>query len=167
MNKLPVHIADAIQDISWAEELKKIAKANNLDSKKTELFEIETILVILGLELPKTYPENLAKIGLNDETVISIATAVEEGVIKPILKTAEEYLKEDTSIQETNEPSPVSIPNVIHNNLPMVEEGETTHTVEPLTNNPPPTTNSVPKTDGIQPTTHYEKGKDPYREPLI
>ena len=88
--KLSPEVAIAIKAIPWAEKIKLIAKNNNLDTEKEELFIIETALVVLGIEPPTKYPLSLAEnVGLNDDVVIKIAKEVDEQIITPILKMLE------------------------------------------------------------------------------
>lgn len=185
IEKLPKSVVEAIKNVPWVERMKKIAKANNLDTKQTEGFETETTLIVLGIESPENYPENLSQnVGLSDDMVISIAKEVNKQIIEPIISAVN---RKKEKIQPINSPAPTPTPS----NLPvlepdfaketlMVKPNETAHPVEPLTGNQQPTTDSEqqiskekkppfqPPEGSVQPAkSAYADGQDPYREPIV
>ncbi len=94
VNKLPSGVLIAIKSISLEEKMKVVAKNNNLNEEQEELFATETTLVILGIESPEKYPDNLAdNVGLDDKTVVKIAKEVDEQILTPILEMVEKNKK--------------------------------------------------------------------------
>jgi len=101
--KLPTEVIEAIRSVPLIEKIKKIARNNKLDKEKSELFTTETVLVVLGMTSPKTYPISLAEnVGLDDNLVIKIAKEVDEQIIKPIVGA----LNKKNSQQETKISTP-------------------------------------------------------------
>ena len=168
--KLPANVVEAIRNVPLIEKMQRIVKSNKLDKKKEGLFINETILVVLGVTSPQTYPKNLTEnVGLNDDTVIKIAKEVDEQIIAPILKIVEK--------KEVKQVKPAFIPKTPAANLPMIEEGEKVHDV-PHVEPPsaqgfggakqpnPPSPKAMEGQEVSLPDYRYEGGKDPYREPL-
>ena len=160
---LPPEVARAIESIPWLEKVKEIAQKHNLDEDETDAFTTETALVVLGVEPPPNYPENLAdQVGLDDDVVVTIATEVDAKVLQPILDAVNNT--QETKEQEPEkekEPSITEGPIVITHetkeealkelsrraeqnaeeskevipspNLPMIEPGEVAHDVASTT----------------------------------
>jgi len=194
LTTLPANIAYAIKSVPWVAKIEEIAKNNNFDADTLESFNIETTLVILGIEPLSNYPENLSRnVGLNDDLVIKVAKEVDEKIMTPITEKIE---GKNISVETKKEP--------ITTSLPMVELGEVVHNVphvetptpvsptpapppspppkpQPI---PPPPTPPSPPQPAAQPATppapttpkvestptpdyRYPSGQDPYREPLV
>ncbi len=164
LNEMPPEITRAIQSVPWIKKAEAIAQSHRLDEEKTESLLTETALVVLGIESPENYPENLAsQVALDNETVIAIAKEVELEIMNPIFE-----MIENNPNQENITPSKPQMDS----NLPMIEEGEVAHDV-PHVESLQPTT-SIPLQDlkpdksetNPAPKYTYQGGQDPYREPL-
>ena len=155
-DRLPVEMVTAINDTPWVEKIKQIAKDNNLDEEKENLFAIETTLLVFGTESPINYPDNLSEnVGLDDDAVIKIAKEVDEKILAPIIQ----ILKEKGFAPET-----------VPSNLPMIEEGEVAHDVAHVEPTIQPARQGLAGSEKEKvnlPDYRYEAGKDPYREPLV
>ena len=155
-DRLPVEMVTAINDTPWVEKIKQIAKDNNLDEEKENLFAIETTLLVFGTESPINYPDNLSEnVGLDDDAVIKIAKEVDEKILAPIIQ----ILKEKGFAPET-----------VPSNLPMIEEGEVAHDVAHVEPTIQPARQDLAGSEKEKvnlPDYRYEAGKDPYREPLV
>ncbi|HEY4528266.1 MAG TPA: hypothetical protein VJJ48_00360, partial [Candidatus Paceibacterota bacterium] len=158
LEKLPPEVATAIRTVPWIEKMEEIARAHKLDEDKTEAFGIETALVIVGVEPPQNYPENLAeKVGLDEDMVVEIAREVDEKILTPILE-----LVKNPKLEEKAEKNSA--------NLPMIEPNEVVHDVKPqetqnkveikIQEEPPVKDKPDPRNE------NYQAGKDPYLEPL-
>lgn len=159
----PPEIKKILVEGHWAAVVKEIAQKNNLSNEQIGFLENETLFILLGMELPSSFSENLkTNIGLEQTKAFEINKEVSEKIFKEI-----EHLL-PTEVE-------VATPELKPENLPMVEKGETAHTVEPLTHNQQPTTDSrpqittntqIPKEEKIPSQNAYVGGQDPYREPL-
>ena len=179
LEKLPPEVATAIRTVPWIEKMEEIARAHKLDEDKTEAFGIETALVIVGVEPPQNYPENLAeKVGLDEDMVVEIAREVDEKILTPILE-----LVKNPKLEEKAEKNSA--------NLPMIEPNEVVHDVKPqeIEQKIEIKVQEKPNTEVVgskqqevgsnveikiadksieKPIPHndeYSGGKDPYREP--
>lgn len=175
LQKLPPELRQALELVPWKVAVKEIALANNLALPQISAFEQETMLVLYGFDDPRNYVDNLAReAGVDENAALALAEAVNEKVFQPISAQAEKLAK-----------------NAIHNDLPMVEKGETAHAVPhdtKLDAMPKPSTNPAPaqpvapagpvklrpssdtpigkKAETKTPDYRYPGGADPYREPL-
>lgn len=129
--KLPVELQAAINTVPWKTSLKEIALANKIALEKQEILERETMFILYGFEKPEDYIGNLMReVEISEETAIAIAEAVEKKIFEEIT------LKTEASPEKMLE----TIPEVIHNSLPVIEPdfaretlavkvGETVHDV--------------------------------------
>lgn len=193
-NKLPPELQKAIEAVPWKSSLKEISLLHHLSPEQAENFERETMFILYGFDDPKSYIDNLKReTKLDEEIIENMAVEVAEKILKPIgekvetskespilitKETKEEALKE-LEARRINAESISSAPQAIHNNLPMVEEGEKVHDV-PSTNSdqmppikvvegtPPSPQVKVPEPGFSAPVPKYgyPEGIDPYREPL-
>ena len=167
-DRLPKELQGALNAVPWKSLVNEISGLKTLSLEQVETIERETMFILYGFENPNDYVANMMREAQIDEpTATAIAGQVDEKILKQIAARIEKPQ------QEPAEEKP-SVPEIIHSNLPMVEEGETVHDVphveQPPTSSPPPTSASAPVATkpGAQtpPTVHYPSGQDPYREPL-
>lgn len=177
--KLPPELRQALEFVPWKQAVKEISLANNLALPQISALEQETMLILYGFDDPKNYIDNLIReVGVDEDIALALAEAVNEKILQPISAQAEKLGK-----------------GAIHNDLPMVEKGETAHAVPhdtKLDAMPKPETNPVPikkpeaaptptgpvklrpssdtpiakKAEVKTPDYRYPGGSDPYREPL-
>ena len=162
---LTPNLLRAIDTVPWKTLVQEIGKVNTLNAEQIVSLEQETMFIIYAFEPPEDYIANMIReIGLSEDVASSIAESVAGKIFDPIM-----------NVIETPDGVKSDVPQVIHNNLPMVEKGEVAHTVphvEPLvpptpsvtTTPPQPQTKPEPKVS--LPDYRYPGGKDPYREPL-
>lgn len=201
--KLPSNLQKALETMPWKASIKEIAVVNKVPIEKVEIVERETMFILYGFESPADYIANLMReVGIDEATATNIANATAEKIFKPISDKATEFEAQGKPAQpvvitkeikqemmqnlaqrvEAARQGGASVkphlPELAPEIHPMVEPGETAHTVEPLTRSQPPTTDNIQKTDDPPQTTDdktqitksatsYESGKDPYREPLL
>ena len=159
-DRLPKELQTALNTVPWKSSVKEIALLNKLSLEQVAIVERETMFILYGFENPEDYIGNMVREAQIDKAT---STAIAEAVNEKIFKVIAEQINK----QPAEKPS---VPNVIHNNLPMVEEGEKTHDVphvESTINNKEPTKEpEKPKLAIPTPDYRYPGGKDPYREPL-
>ncbi len=156
--KLPLGLRQALQVVPWKEAIKDIALANKLSLPQISLFDQETMLILYGFDDPKNYIDNLVKeVGVDENTAVTIAEAVQEKILKPIAAKASKFAESSTSS-----------PSSPSENLPVVEKGEVAHDV-PHVETPASPTQPTEKPKPVIPKTDYRypDGKDPYREPTV
>jgi transcription elongation factor len=148
--KLPPELQQAINAVPWKAAVKEVASSNNLTQEKAEILERETMFILYGFENPDDYIKNMMReVQINEEIAAKIAGEVNEKVFKVI---AEQMDK-------------AQAPQAIHNNLPMVEPGETVHDVSPAVDSKQQIVDSE-KPQVSTPDYRYPGGADPYREPM-
>lgn len=161
--KLPPELQRALELVPWKASVKEIALTNNLSLPQISALDQETMLVLYGFDDPKNYIDNLvSEVGVDENAATTIAEAVNEHIFQPISLKAEELGG-----------------NSIHNDLPMVEDGEVAHTVphdaklDAMPAAPagpaklrPHSDTPVEKSGLKTPDYRYPGGADPYREPL-
>lgn len=177
--QLPPNVVAGINSVDWQGITSNIADKHNLEPEDKDAFEIETTLVVLGIEPPNNYPNNLSKkVGISDEMVIEIAKEVDSQIISPILGSIESSVEAKEVIDEKEKQTPppeheaeIQIQKELH---PVIEEGEVAHNVptqnkEPVAPAPKINLSEIkPEKPEIAPTPKYTypKGADPYREPV-
>lgn len=144
-DKLPKNLQEAINSVSWKSLVQGIGKIGGLNNEQVKVLEQETMFIIYAFENPINFIPNIVKnVGVSEDVASSIAESIADKIFDPILKNSE---------GETQS-----------KNLPMVEEGEVTHTVPHIEENKP----KVPAPEKTPlPDYRYAEGKDPYREPLV
>ena len=192
-NKLPPKLQQAIEAVSWKSSLKEISLLHQLSPEQAENFERETMFILYRFDDPKSYIDNLKReTKLDEEIIENMAGEVAEKILKPIgemvnlskenpiiitKETKGEALKE-LEVRRINAENVSSTPNAIHNNLPIVEEGEKVHDAPSINSGqvPPLKVEEVKPSPQVKapepgfsapvPKYGYPEGIDPYREPL-
>ena len=151
--RLPEVLKKALSTLSWQASVKEIADNNHLSPEQAEGLERETMFILYGFQEVGDYLKNLVtEVPLEEDVVMRIAAAVDEKVLSPIAEfvkkeesvpviitkeTKEKALADLTrrrmAAEGTSVPAskpakpavaPAPAPKAIHNDLPMVEEGE-------------------------------------------
>jgi hypothetical protein len=166
LKTLPDNLRHAIESTDWKLILSDFLTQYTLSPEILAGIERETMLVIYGFENPLNLIENLTQqVPLEEEQAINIAELINERILNIIANKLETPLP----------------PEILPQNLPMVEKGEVVHDVPPLTpaekevpqSNPSPASPLPPIAEAKkeEPTAPrpaaYVGGKDPYREPLV
>lgn len=176
-DSLPKNLRQAIKSTGWENILRKISTTNNFTPEQERSLQTEVLLIFLGLDNPKFLIENLKKsLSLENELANSIAEDISELIFKEI-----SFKLNEVSTSENKDAG-----------LPMVEDGEVAHSVQPMSEGekeeiikkteermptevvfgayvPRPNDNSNEREEK-RPSTplknNYPGGVDPYREPL-
>jgi hypothetical protein len=170
--ELPDNFQKAITNSSWETSIKKIGNDNNLNPEKNEALEIETRLVLYGIEETEDYVSNIIQeMSLNEPMAIKIADAVSKNIFQPIMQKARD-IENSTKIGTNESEKKAIIPETVSSGLPMIEEGEVAHDVphvEPATDTISISLQEI-KPEKPEPAPapkyNYPGGADPYREPL-
>lgn len=183
--RLPSLLQNALELVPWKSTIKEIALLRSLSFEQVSIIERETMFILYGFESPDDYIANIMREAeIPEETAIAIANDAGEKIFNVISKKVGENEKSSVQIEENQNNTP-------HNNLPMVEPGETARIVARATmeiRNPKLENRNnieIKKEDMTQtaqpveplkkeekptlaevPNYTYPKGKDPYREPI-
>lgn len=142
LKTLPPNLRQAIDAVPWKALVQEIGKTNSFNAEQIASLEQETMFVTYGFENPNDYPSNMVReVGISEDIAYTIAESVTNKIFEPILKKSEELEK-------------ASMPKATPDIHPMVEPGETVHSVPHV---------EPPKAP--LPDYRYEGSKDPYREP--
>ncbi len=96
LSKLTPDIQSAIASVDWVKISEEIGKKNNLTDEDINDMQVETLLVLTGVEELKNYAKNLEiQNDLTKEESISIAKEMIEKVFNPIQKILEEVVKKN------------------------------------------------------------------------
>jgi len=118
-NKLPTNIRDAILSVDYRSKLQTITKNNKLMIDQAGKLEMETMLVMLGLEPLTDYTDNLVKnAGLSKNQAIAIAHDVNELIFKNIRESLKKINEEAEKNNENPETKSVWQPT----NVPIQQE---------------------------------------------
>ncbi|MEX0919272.1 MAG: hypothetical protein WDZ64_00800 [Parcubacteria group bacterium] len=183
--KLPKNYQEVITNSKWELDVQKISLSNNIDSNKIDDLKIEVKLVLYGIEDAEDFIENIIReVQLTNTEAVTISQAINDEIFKPIMVKAKELENQsftpeqklsNTPIKEIKEEAKkqlidkreqtgqkASIPEIAPEIHPMVEEGETAHTVPHVeqstpktstTPNPTPIPNTTPPTPPSPPTS--------------
>src|SRR3989344_2320766 len=162
LKTLPQNLQRAIAAVPWKTLVEQIGKENGLNSEQLESLERETMFIIYAFEPAEDYITNIIReVNISEEVAGTIAQSVAEKILDYISKQADEF---------GNEVKKEETPAIAADIHPMIEPGETVHTVphvEQKVNPPVPEIKpEVKKPEVSIPDYRYGKGKDPYREPL-
>lgn len=158
--RLPEQLKRALDAVPWKSLVKEIALLNKLSLEQIPIVERETMFILYGFQSPDDYVGNLMREAKIDEaTAVAIAQEVDKRVLQAISQQV------DTVPKETGGGSP--LPEIVLDNLPMVEPGQTAHDVEPLKIEEKPAQASEVKVRVPVPDYRYPNDQDPYREPLV
>jgi hypothetical protein len=167
--ELPENLQSAINSTPWRSSVQKLAMAYSLNAEQATSLETETMLVIYGIEETGDYTANIAReLSIEDEKAQTIASDITKEIFKTILEKTESLIPANpVTIRKPQENVEGVVPGVIHNNLPMVEEGEKVHDAPHVEPTKTEEAKITPNPQEMPKVNHYEAGKDPYREPLV
>lgn len=192
IEKVPKEVSDLLFSEEIGSFLWNLAEKNKLDEETTLKMIDEVGYLILGLKERSSFKSSLYNLKIQQSAVLSLIQEVNRKIfteldkIKPAITTESKEPEEKPQptepqpvviTQETKEGvlkelnNPVKSPESDHGaGLPAVEKGEVAHEVKPTTDNQQLTTVEIkaekPKQIVQTPNYGYEKGGDPYREPL-
>lgn len=141
LDSLPKKVREVITSINISNEIAKLKTKHRLMLDQVSTLEIETMLVMIGLEPADDFINNIkSNLGVDDDRAISIATDINELIFEKIRKAmmsldeSEEKLDRESILNEIENPTPT---------FPITK-----------TEAPPQTPNSIPE---IAPTQVIQK----------
>ncbi len=187
----PEQIRKFVMEKKWVPIVEDISKKNNFSLEQKAALENETIFVLVGLDLLDNLEKNLLEsLGIELVLVKVIVAELNERIffeIKSFLPTEIEEVLPQTEQQKSTSNSISdfqSLPSVktteleVLPQMSVVPEGKVMDHLPPITPTQPKVTASggtpqnavAPTPETIVPfkpiITGYDKGKDPYREPI-
>ncbi|HBA45598.1 hypothetical protein A2W67_00750 [Candidatus Nomurabacteria bacterium RIFCSPLOWO2_02_40_28] len=101
--KLPKDAQDAINAFDWAKAVEEIGSKHLLDESEVNDFQVETLLVLVGLIDPQFYPVNIENhVGTTKDSATKMADEAYEKVFTPISNTIEENIKKNLKNKKPN-----------------------------------------------------------------
>lgn len=142
--ELPEEVQDFIMSNETTEFITTVLKESNLTEEQDDQADSEILYAMLGLQTLDTAIENIARVsGKKVEELDGLKKRFED-----------EVFSKYPELGKVNQGALKATPQ----NLPVVEEGEVVHDVQPTTNNQPLTTKeNQPPTDNRQTTTTEAK----------
>ena len=144
----------------------EVAKMYNLDKQQRLELGDEVTMRLLGLSSENDFVKNLeTRLKTSPEISQKIADDVKSKILS---KIPEKILRDQENRVNIQAVKLSNIPEILPTNLPMVEKGEVVHEVpheSPARQDLAGSGLEKPKMASV-PDYRYEKGKDPYREPL-
>lgn len=93
VKELPKEWREAINSVNWTKISEDIAKKFSVETERTDNFQLETLLVLIGATDPEFYAINIEnQIGITKDMSENIAKEVSQKIFKPIY----EALKQKT-----------------------------------------------------------------------
>ncbi|OGI81892.1 hypothetical protein A3I95_00485 [Candidatus Nomurabacteria bacterium RIFCSPLOWO2_02_FULL_44_12] len=92
--KLPKEIQEVINTYDWVKMVEEIGKKYSLNEDKIESLQVETLLVLTGLEEGNYFAQNLERnVGITKGDATSLVREIEEKIFAPIYQTLMENIK--------------------------------------------------------------------------
>lgn len=147
--KLPVELQKAIASADLATKLQDISKKNHLMIDQAGDLEMETMIVLLGLEPLNQYTNNLIKnVGMTQEQALAVAHDVDEMIFKSIRESLRKINSEEENINKVTdegvkipivsaEPSREEVISGIENPTTLREKEDSVSISSLKSNNPP------------------------------
>ena len=107
IEKLPTEVQDAINSLDWIKTTKEIGEKYSFDESKINDFQIQTLLILTGLEESDSYAKNIEnEVGINEDKAQEISKEISQKIFVPIVdavaKNIEKKLRsKDCSWQQT------------------------------------------------------------------
>lgn len=104
VTKLPKEVREAINAFDWAKIAEEIGKKYLLNESEINDFQVETLLVLVGLEDGDSYALNIEdNVGTSKDEAVKIADEALEKIFNPISNMLEENIKKNL---QNKKPSP-------------------------------------------------------------
>ena len=164
MKKLPQNVQDFVLNGAWEERTGEIAQKYSLNPIQTDALANTVVLVLVGLELPDTFLDTIiADVGISrllaEQIMNDLETRVFEYAIsqigsksktekaKPVVTEAkpEDMQVKPATMEIKKEEVKNTMPEILPNNLPMVEKGEAVKVNHVQKIVPPPAPQNIPK----------------------
>jgi hypothetical protein len=101
--KLPQEQQEAIASVNWVAITEEIGRRYVFEEEALNDFQTETLLVLLGLELPQFFSINVENnVGVGKEDAQRIATEIQQRVFAPINTSMLDKVKKSERIKRSN-----------------------------------------------------------------
>ncbi len=92
--QLPKEMQEAINALDWVKVTEEIGKKNNLDEEEISDFQLETLLVLIGVVDPEFYAINIENhVNTTKDEAKNIAMEAFAKIFTPIKNTLEENIR--------------------------------------------------------------------------
>lgn len=159
LNNISENLRKYVLSNSWSEAVNRISRQNNILEGGAVGLENEVMFVLICLEPPKDFVENIKKeIGLDENTARRIADSVNGAVFAPVMKDIKTYWQ--------------NIPNEIPEEIPKEEpikpydSFEQTILRQAQAMRVAQAPNNLPGARPVEAPKQESSGADPYREPV-
>lgn len=155
-DRLPAEIQQAILDTNLSEKLQQITRDNKLMIDQAGSLQVETILVLLGLQPLNSYIDNIKQnVGLSDEEAKSVAKSVDELIFVNIRESLKKINKESLEgdiIEEKTDTNNLERESLVSGieNPSSIKETEQSISVSSLESNSGKTPTTETFTKGIE-----------------
>lgn len=103
MTFLPKEVQEAINSLDWARVAEEIGKKFLLTENEISNFQVETLLVLIGLEEGEAYVRNIEnEVGTSKEEAEKIAEEAEQKIFTPIYGFLTENIKKNLKNKNLN-----------------------------------------------------------------
>ena len=103
MTFLPKEVQEAINSLDWARMAEEIGKKFLLTENEISNFQVETLLVLIGLEEGEAYVRNIEnEVGTSKEEAEKIAEEAEQKIFTPIYGFLTENIKKNLKNKNLN-----------------------------------------------------------------
>jgi len=101
--KLPKEAQEAISAFDWVKQAEDIGKKYLLNEDDIHNFQLETLLILVGLEEPEAYPRNIEnEVGTTKEGAENMADEVFEKIIIPITEKLQNNIKNNADFKNAD-----------------------------------------------------------------
>jgi hypothetical protein len=159
LKRIPENLRKCVSGSSWSDSVSRIAKQFNVPQDKTIDLENEVFFVLLCLEPPKDFVENIKKeIGLDENTARKIADSINGSVFSPVMRDIKSvWGKIPNEIPQTPEPQIKSYDSFEQTILRQAQAMKPAQVAAP---------NNIPTGISSKANSDYSASNDPYREPI-
>lgn len=99
--KLPKETQEAINTVNWVNVTEQIGKKSSLNESEINDFQVQTLLVLIGLRDADSYVSNIEnEVGTSKNEAEKMANEAFEEIFEPITDILEENLKENLGIKK-------------------------------------------------------------------
>lgn len=103
IEKLPIENGEAINAVPWEKTSEEIGKKYLLNENELNTFQVQTLLILLGLEDPDYYIQNIEnEVGTSKEKAKEISEEVFQKIFAPINDIFVENIKKSEKIKNPN-----------------------------------------------------------------
>ena len=135
--QLPKAVQEIIANIDLTKEISDLKEKHNLMLDQVSSLEIETRLVMIGLEPGEDFVDNIIKnVGLKEDDAIAVAEDINDSIFGKIRKVMMEETKDESGEDELNKETildeienPTPFPQIIQNQTQTPEEKQKSEVV--------------------------------------